>query len=116
MTIKETATMSRNRLVKTSRAGRGAPTSGRLRGLLLARITLAFSDHYAARDYLQAAPRDDLTPRRTLWHQILLAAAIERGNPGVLAGVLGAARRGGFCPLRDPSGAALQGMEVNSIR
>jgi outer membrane PBP1 activator LpoA protein len=62
----------------------------RLRGLLLARITLASSDHYAARDYLQAAPRDDLTPRRTLWHQILLAAAIERGNPGVL----GAARRG----------------------
>jgi len=43
---------------------------------------------------LQAAPRDDLTPRRTLQRQILLAAAIERGDPH--SGVVGAARRGDF--------------------
>jgi LuxR family transcriptional regulator, maltose regulon positive regulatory protein len=70
------------------------------RGLLLARIALASGDHDAAQEHLQAAPRADLTPRRALVRQILLAAAaIGRGDPataGILAGALGAARRDGF--------------------
>ena len=69
------------------------------RGLLLAKVALASGDHHAARERLQALP-SDLTPRRALERQILLAAAaIERGNPaatGTLSGVLDAARRGGF--------------------
>ena len=69
-------------------------------GLLMARIALASGDHHAARKYLQAAPLADLTPRRALVRQILLAAAaIDRGDPAapaIVAGVLGAARRDGF--------------------
>jgi LuxR family transcriptional regulator, maltose regulon positive regulatory protein len=69
------------------------------RGPLLARIALAAGDHHAAREHLQPPP-DELTPRRALVRQILLAgAAIVRGDPmtaGVLAGALEAARRGGF--------------------
>jgi LuxR family transcriptional regulator, maltose regulon positive regulatory protein len=70
------------------------------RDLLLARVALASGEHHAARERLQALPPDDLTPRRALERQILLAAAaIERGDPmtaGVLSGALDAARRGGF--------------------
>ena len=70
------------------------------RGLLLARIALDSGDHHAAQEYLQAAPLADLTPRRTLVRQILLAAAaIGRGDPatpGILAGVVRVARRDGF--------------------
>ena len=70
------------------------------RGLLLARIALAAGDHHAAREHLQAPSLGDLTPRRALVRQLLLAAAaIERGDPmaaGVLAGAVEAARRGGF--------------------
>ena len=70
------------------------------RSLLLARIALARSDHHAAQEHLQSPLLDDLTPRRALVRQILLAAAaIERGDPmtaGMVGGALEAARRGGF--------------------
>src|SRR5207247_4531441 len=70
------------------------------RGLLLARIALAAGDHHAAREYLRSPSLGDVTPRRALVRQLLLAAAaIGRGDPmaaGVLAGAVAAARRGGF--------------------
>jgi len=70
------------------------------RGLLLARIALAAGDHHAARDQLRALLPGELTQRRALVRQILLAAtAIERGDPmtaGAVAGVLQAARDQGF--------------------
>jgi LuxR family transcriptional regulator, maltose regulon positive regulatory protein len=70
------------------------------RGLLLARIALDSGDYHAAHEHLQAAPQADLTPRHALVRQILLAAAaIGRGDPttaGILAGVVGVARRDGF--------------------
>ena len=70
------------------------------RGLLLARIALAAGDHHAASGHLQAPPPGDLTPRRALVRQLLLAgAAIVRGDPmagGLLGGALEAARQGGF--------------------
>src|SRR6185437_986222 len=69
-------------------------------GLLLARIALAAGDHHAAQEHLRAAAPGDLTPRRELIRQILLAAAaIERGDPvaaSILGGVLHAARDQGF--------------------
>ena len=70
------------------------------RSLLLARIALAAGDHHAAQEHLQTPPPDDLTPRRALVRQLLLAgAAIIRGDPmagGLLGGALEAARHGGF--------------------
>jgi LuxR family transcriptional regulator, maltose regulon positive regulatory protein len=70
------------------------------RSLLLARIALAAGDHHAAQEHLQAPSLGDLTPRRALTRQILMAAAaIERGDPmaaGILGGALDAARQGGF--------------------
>ena len=70
------------------------------RGLLLARIALDSGDHHAAQEHLQAASLTDLTPRRALVRQMLLAAAaIGRGDAattGILAGVVGIARRDGF--------------------
>ncbi len=70
------------------------------RALLLARIALAAGDHRAAQEHLQAPSLDDLTPRRALVHQILLAAAaIGRGDPmaaSILGGVLESARREHF--------------------
>jgi LuxR family transcriptional regulator, maltose regulon positive regulatory protein len=70
------------------------------RRLLLARIALASGDHQTAQEHLQALPRTDLTPRRALVRQILLAAtAVERRDPltpSILAGAVDAARRGGF--------------------
>ena len=70
------------------------------RGLLLARIALASGDHGAAQVHLQAVSPGELTPRRALVRQVLLAAAaIERGDPAtasIVAGVLQAARLGGF--------------------
>ncbi len=70
------------------------------RSLLLARVALASGDHRGAREHLHAAPLADLTPRRALVRQILLAAAaIDAGDPlagGIVAGVLGVARREGF--------------------
>ena len=70
------------------------------RCLLLARIALAAGDHHAAREHLQSPSLADLTPRRALVRQLLLAAAaIGRGDPvtaSILCGALEAARRGGF--------------------
>jgi LuxR family transcriptional regulator, maltose regulon positive regulatory protein len=70
------------------------------RTLLLAQIALAAGDHHAAQQHLQSLP-GELTPRRTLVRQLLLAAAaISRGDRmtgGVLAGALQTARLGGFC-------------------
>jgi LuxR family maltose regulon positive regulatory protein len=70
------------------------------RSLLLARIALAAGDHHAAQEHLQSPSLGDLTPRRALTRQILLAAAaIVRGDPiavGILGGALEAARHGGF--------------------
>jgi LuxR family maltose regulon positive regulatory protein len=69
------------------------------RGPLLARIALAAGDHHAACEHLQPPP-GELTPRRALVRQILLAAAaIVRGDPmaaGMVGGALEAARHGGF--------------------
>jgi LuxR family maltose regulon positive regulatory protein len=70
------------------------------RSLMLAQIALAAGNYHAAQQHLQSPPRE-LTPRRALVRQLLLAAAaISRGDPmtaGVLAGALRAARVGGFC-------------------
>jgi LuxR family transcriptional regulator, maltose regulon positive regulatory protein len=70
------------------------------RSLLLARIALAAGDHHAAQEHLQSPSLGDLTPRRALTRQILLAAAaIERGDPiaaGTVGSALEAARHGGF--------------------
>jgi LuxR family transcriptional regulator, maltose regulon positive regulatory protein len=70
------------------------------RGLLLARIALAAGDHRAAQEHLRSAPLGDLTPRHTLVRQLLLlAAAIERGDPmtaSALGEALHTARHGGF--------------------
>jgi LuxR family transcriptional regulator, maltose regulon positive regulatory protein len=70
------------------------------RGLVLARVALASGDHDAAVGYLDTRSLGELTPRTALVRQVLLAAAaIERGDsgvPGIVAGVLRAARRGGF--------------------
>ena len=70
------------------------------RALLLARVALASGEHHAAREHLQALRAGDLTPRRALERQILLAAAaIGRGDPmtaGIVSGVLEIARREGF--------------------
>ena len=70
------------------------------RGLLLARIALAGGDHRAAQDHLQSLVPDDLTPRRALVRQVLLAAtAIGRGDPmaaSILGGAIQTARAGGF--------------------
>ena len=70
------------------------------RTLLLARIALDAGDHHAAQEHLQSSSLADLTPRRALVRQLLLAAAaIRRGDPmtaSILGGALEAARRGGF--------------------
>jgi LuxR family transcriptional regulator, maltose regulon positive regulatory protein len=70
------------------------------RDLLLARIALASNDYHCAQEHLQSQSLSDLTPRRALVRQLLLAAtAIERGDPmtaGSLAGAIQTARHGGF--------------------
>jgi LuxR family transcriptional regulator, maltose regulon positive regulatory protein len=70
------------------------------REILLARIALAAGDHHAAQEHLQSPSLDDLTPRRALVRQVLLAAAaIERGDPmtaSILGVVLQASRGEGF--------------------
>jgi len=71
-----------------------------LRSLLLARIALAAGDHHAAEQHLRPAALGNLTPRRALVRQILLAAAaISRGDPTAavsVADVLGTARLEGY--------------------
>ena len=83
-----------------SAAGLASGLPATRRGLLLARVALAASDHHAAVEYLDALSPGDLTPRAALVRQVLLAAAaIERGDPeaaGIVGGVLQAARREGF--------------------
>ena len=70
------------------------------RAILLARIALAAGDHHAAREHLQSPSLGDLTPRRALVRELLLAGtAIERGDPmtaSVLGAVLHSARGEGF--------------------
>jgi LuxR family transcriptional regulator, maltose regulon positive regulatory protein len=70
------------------------------RSLMQARIALAAGDHHAAQEHLQAPSLQDLTPRRALVRQILLAgAAIVRRDPmaaSILSGALEAARHQGF--------------------
>ena len=70
------------------------------RSLLLARIALASGDHRAAAGQLHSPSPGDLTPRRALVRQLLLAAAaIERGDPmtaGVVGGAIQTARQEGY--------------------
>jgi LuxR family maltose regulon positive regulatory protein len=70
------------------------------RTILLARIALAAGDHHAAREHLQSPALGDLTPRRALVRELLLAAtAIECGDPmtpSILGSVLHSARGEGF--------------------
>ena len=67
------------------------------RSLLLARIALASGDHDAAAEYLRSASLGDLTPRRALIRQLLLAAAaIERSDPmaaSIISGAVQTARQ-----------------------
>jgi LuxR family transcriptional regulator, maltose regulon positive regulatory protein len=76
----------------------GLPASRR--SLLMARIALASGDHQHAQKLLQALSLSDLTPRRALVRQVLLAAAaVERADPlsaNLTVSVLDAARRRGF--------------------
>lgn len=71
------------------------------RGLLLAKIALAVGDHRTAQQHLQHPSPGDLTPRRALVRQLLLAAAaIVRRDPmtaSILGEALVTARRQGFC-------------------
>jgi LuxR family maltose regulon positive regulatory protein len=71
-----------------------------LGSLLLARTALARGDHHAARQHLQSPSLGDLTPRRALVRQILLAAASSGlGDPataGIVGEVVQMARHGGF--------------------
>ena len=70
------------------------------RGLLLARVALAAGDHHAAQEYLQSPRLGELTLRRALVRQLLLAAAaIGRGDPmtaSIMGGALETARHGHF--------------------
>jgi hypothetical protein len=70
------------------------------RSLLHARIALASGDHRAAVEHLHSPPSGDLTPRRALVRQLLLAAAaIERGDPaaaGIVGGAVHIARQEGY--------------------
>jgi LuxR family transcriptional regulator, maltose regulon positive regulatory protein len=81
-----------------------AELAGRLpaarRALLLAQVAMAAGHHHVAQHNLQSPP-GELTPRRALVRQTLLAAAaISRGDPmtaGIMAGALQTARLEGFC-------------------
>ena len=70
------------------------------RGLLLARVALAAGDHHAAHECLQSPQLGELTLRRALVRQLLLAAAaIGRGDPmaaSIMGGALETARHGHF--------------------
>src|SRR6266568_1947848 len=83
-----------------SAAGLASGLPATRRGLLLARVALAASDHDAAVEHLDAPSLGNLTPRAALVRQVLLAAAaIERGDPaaaGIVGGVLQTARHEGF--------------------
>jgi LuxR family maltose regulon positive regulatory protein len=83
-----------------SAAGLASGLPATRRGLLLARVALAASDHDAAAGHLDALSPGNLPPRAALVRQVLLAAAaIERGDPkvaGIVSGVLQTARHEGF--------------------
>jgi LuxR family transcriptional regulator, maltose regulon positive regulatory protein len=70
------------------------------RSLLLARIALASGDHRTAAGHLHMPSPEDLTPRRALLRELLLAAAaIERGDPaapGVVGSTIHSARQEGY--------------------
>ena len=70
------------------------------RGLLLAKIALASGHHGTAVEQLQSVPPGDLTPRRALVRELLLAAAaVDRGDPtaaGIVGGILITAGREGY--------------------
>jgi LuxR family transcriptional regulator, maltose regulon positive regulatory protein len=70
------------------------------RALLQARICLASGDDEAAQNYLRAPAMGELTPRRALVRQLLLAAAAVARSDPVTAGIVGealqTAREGGF--------------------
>jgi LuxR family transcriptional regulator, maltose regulon positive regulatory protein len=70
------------------------------RGLLRARIALAVGDHRTAAEHLHPATLGNLTPRRVLVRELLLAAAaIVRGDPtaaGLVGGILQTARHEGY--------------------
>jgi LuxR family maltose regulon positive regulatory protein len=70
------------------------------RGLLLAKIALAAGDHRTAAEHLHPPILGNLTPRRVLVRDLLLAAAaIERGDPaaaGLIGGALQTARHEGY--------------------
>jgi len=80
-----------------------AELAGRLpaahRALMLAQIALAAGNDHAAHQNLQSPPKE-LSPRRALVRQLLLAAAaISRGDPmtaGIMAAALRIGRLGGF--------------------
>jgi LuxR family maltose regulon positive regulatory protein len=76
----------------------GLPASRR--DLVLARLALAADDYRTAQEHLRSPSLRELTPRRALERQVLLAAtAIGRGDPlaaGILGGVLHTARQGRF--------------------
>ena len=76
----------------------GLPADRRV--LLLARIALADGDHHTAQEHLQSPALGDLTPRRALMRQILLAAAaIGRDDPmaaSIMGSAIQTARHGGF--------------------
>ena len=77
---------------------RGLPPARRT--LLHARIALACGDHRAAAEHLHSPSLGDLTPRRALVRQLLLAAAaIQRGDPmaaGIVGGAVQIARQEGY--------------------
>jgi LuxR family maltose regulon positive regulatory protein len=85
-------------LRSAARLARGLPAARS--SLLRAKIALAAGDHHAARQHLQQPSLGELTPRRALERQLLLAAAaFERGDPAAAALVgdaLHTARHGGF--------------------
>jgi LuxR family maltose regulon positive regulatory protein len=70
------------------------------RSLLLAKVALAAGNHHAMQQHVQPTAPGDLTPRRALVRQLLLAAtAIERGDrtaANMLGGALHLARSQGF--------------------
>ena len=70
------------------------------RQLMLAKIALTARAHDAAAEHLRSLSLADLTPRRALVHQILVAAtAIERADPtarGVVGGIVKTARAEGY--------------------
>jgi LuxR family maltose regulon positive regulatory protein len=81
-------------------AGLAAGLPSASRGLLLAKIALAAGDHRTASEHLHSPTLGNLTPRRALVRELLLAAAaIERRSSaavGIVGGALQVARHEGY--------------------